>query len=43
MTTMQIIAVLMTPAAGLAIAGVLAYVVRRDTAHVHRHGHHPAE
>lgn len=39
MTTMQIIAVLMTPVAGLAIAGALAYIVRRDTSH----DHHPAK
>lgn len=39
MTTMQIIAVLVTPVAGLVIAGVLSYVVRKDTTH----HHHPAE
>lgn len=40
MTAVQIIAILATPVAALAMAGVLAYVVRRDTSHSH---HHPAE
>lgn len=40
MTTLQIIAILATPVAALAMAGILAYVVRRETSHGH---HHPAE
>lgn len=42
MTTEQIIAILMTPVAGLLIGGVLAYTVRRSTAPRHK-AHHPAE
>ncbi len=40
MTTLQIVAVLMTPVAGLVIGAVMVLVVRRDTA---ARDHHPAE
>lgn len=40
MTTLQVVAVLMTPAAGLIIAAAMMYIVRRDTA---ARDHHPAE
>ena len=40
MTALQIIAVLMTPVAGLLICAVMVYIVSKDTA---RADHRPAE